>query len=130
MKTLNEKAVRILAALLKLPQPTKYGTHDTARELHAKVAHDIGRYRIINITAYRNEEEWQTREPELTILHDTLTDEYIPSNIVNDYAHINSNSANIYGGVLTVWNDKIQSDHADFANRWLENLAEQYGIDI
>lgn len=127
MKTLNERAVKILGVLLD-KHILKADSFD--KEIQAKIIHDFGRYRIITLTLFRNEEGFQWREPELTILHDTLTDEYIASNICNDFAHINSNSVTVVYGKLTVWNDKIQCDHADYAHRVLESIAHQYGIEI
>lgn len=115
MKPLNKQTVELLNILIQ---------KKTIHALRAKVLHDCGRHRIIQVIHYRFEGDWHFREPELTIIHDTRSDEYIPSNYCNDYARINSNSASIYNGKLTVWNDNIQADHTDYTHRFFEQMEE------
>ena len=125
MKTLNASAVKVLSALL---EKRHLKTDNPAKTIHTKVIYDFGRYRFITLTVLRNDEGFESREPEVTIFHDTLTDEYIPASICNDYAHINSSSASVVYGQLQVMNDKIQADHTEYAHRLLESIAEQYNI--
>ncbi len=120
MKTLNENAVRILTALIEKGKLTI----DKDKELHVQVVQDLGRYRVINLTLYRTEDDTSMREPEITLLHDTFSKEYVPSNICNDFAHIASNSATLYNGQINVWNAKIQADHTDITNDLLNKINE------
>ncbi len=120
MKTLNENAVKILTALIEKGRQTI----DENKEIHAKVVQDLGRYRVINLTLYQTEDDTRMREPEITILHETFRDEYVPSNICNDFAHIASNSATLYNGQINVWNTKIQADHTDITNDLLQKIEE------
>ena len=123
MKTLDEKAIQHLNQLLKTPKPTTCTVNGNAREVTVQVIHDFGKYRIINLTFYAYDEEWRFREPEIAIIHDTDTNEYLPSNIIYDTERINSSSAHIYNGQLTVWNDKKQADHIKVVNDLLNQIS-------
>ena len=121
MKTLNERAVKILFALIE---------KKTIHDIRTKVMHDCGRYRLISLTRHKHDEGWNWRDPEITIIHETATDSYIPSNVTYDFVGVNSNSASIYNGKLTVWNEKIQTDHADLTIGLLEEIAEMFRMEI
>ena len=125
MKTLDEKAIRTLSKLLALREPIDCEINGNPCKVCAQVLHDFGLYRIIHLIFYTYQDDWQFREPEIAIIHNTDTDEYIPSNICYDMERIASNSANIYNGQLTVLNDKVQSDHTEIANNFLHSLEEQ-----
>lgn len=128
MKKLNDTAVKVLRTLLTMKPPVKVDADGSTKEVHAKVVQDFGRYRIITLTYTQDIEGYLFREPEVTIIYDRLAGEYIPSNICYDYARVASNSASVYHGQLTVWNEKIQSDHTEIAERLLMELGEKHRI--
>lgn len=125
MKTLNEKALQILTNLLTMKPPITIDAEGNTKEVYAKVVQDFGRYRIITLTYNQDIEGYLLREPEVTIIYDRLAGEYIPSNICYDFERVNSNSASVYHGQLTVWNEKMQTDHTEIANDLLCKLGDQ-----
>lgn len=130
MKSLNQRAVEVLKLLLQSTQPVIAQTINGAREVEAKMLHKIGRYRIMSLTFYKDEDGYRFREPEITIIHDMQSDEYTPSGILYELERINSASASFFYSQLTVWNDQIQADHAEYSNRLLESIAVQCGIEV
>lgn len=128
MKTLNERAVSVLSALLDRTERIHDNDNGKVREVQAKVANTIGQYQFINLTYYLNDEGFLFREPEITICHDTKTGEYLPMSIIYEDERILSTSISLVYGRLELFNEKIQSDHAEITNRFLTELGERQGL--
>lgn len=128
MKSLNPQAVKVLTALLECEDRIHDSDKGKTREVQAEVSHTLGQYRFINLTYYQNEDGFLFREPEITICHDTKTGEYLPMSIIYEDARILSTSFNLVYGRLELYNEKIQSDHAEITNRFLAELEERQGL--
>ena len=128
MKKLNDTAVKVLTALLERKDRLSDNDNGKIREVQAKVDNTIGQYRIITLTYYLNEDGYLFREPEITICHDTQTDDYIPMSIIYEDERILSNSMSFVNGSLQLMNEKIQSDHADITTDFLAKLGERHGL--
>lgn len=128
MKTLNERAVSVLSALLNRRERIHDNDDGRVREVQAKVTHTIGQYRFINLTYYLNEDGFLFREPEITICHNTKTGKYLPMSIIYEDARILSTSINLVYGRLELYNEKIHSNHVEITNRFLTELGERHGI--
>lgn len=130
MKTLNERAISVLSALLERTERIHDNDNGKVREVQAKLTNTIGHYRFINLTYYLNEDGFLFREPEITICHDMVADEYLPMSIIYEDAQILSTSINLVYGRLELYNEKIQSDHVEITNRFLAELGERHGIGV
>lgn len=128
MKSLNPQAVKVLTALLECKERIQDNDSGKQREVQAKVANTVGQYRFINLTYYLNDEGFLFREPEITICHDTKTGEYLPMSIIYEDARILSTSINLVYGRLELFNEKIQSDHAEITDRLLTELGERQDL--
>ena len=128
MKTLSEKASQIFSALLALNQSMI--DNGKFMPVHIEVFRTVNQFKEISIAHYGSQNGDLMRDPEMVIIYDTKTGDYIPSYYRNDYAGIESFSAHVDNGYIVVRNEKIQADHTDFANQWLMNIAEQQHISI
>ena len=129
MKALNERAVKILLTLLAREQPLTDETNGKVRHIQAKMQTEIGKYRAIIFIFWEEDEFWRTKEPEITIFHDTVIDEYFPASIVYQTEQIVSNSASLIYGTLYILNEKMQTDHVEITENFLQSIAEKHSIE-
>ena len=128
MKKLNDRATKILLALLERKETLIATVNGKVRHIQAEVQTQIGKYRAIGLTFWEYEDEYRTQEPEITIIHDKVTDEYFPASIVYYNEHILSNSATLAYGELKMINEKIQTDHVEITENFLESIAEHLNL--
>ena len=124
MKALNERAVKTLLALLATDNLIICKVRGRIKYVQAEVQTEIGKYRAIALTFWEYEDEYRTQEPEITIIHDKKTDKYFPASIVYYNAHILSNSASLAYGELKMINEKIQTDHVEITENFLESIVK------
>jgi len=126
MKTLNQEASRIFSALLASNQTVI--DNGKFMPVHINLIRTVNQFKEISIAQYGSQNGDLMRDPEMVIIYNTKTGDYIPSYYRNDYMGIESFAANVENGYLVIRNEKIQADHTDFANQWLMNIAEQQNI--
>ena len=123
MKKLNEWAVKTLLTLLARENPIIDNSNGNVRHIQAEAQTEIGKYRAIALTFWEYEDEYRTQKPEITIIHNKETDEYFPASIVYYNEHILSNSATLGYGELKMINEKIQTDHVEITENFLEYIS-------
>lgn len=128
MKTLDTKAAEILRGLLAL-QTTKIDNSDGVyMPVHIEIIDRTENYNHISLAHYGEQNGDAMRDPEMMILLQFDTQQFIPYYFRNDYCGIEE-----YSFIPTVegamhFDPALQVQHTQFANQWLRNIAAQQHI--
>ena len=89
MKTLNEKASQIFSALLACNQSVI--DNSKFMPVYINLIRTVNEFKEISIAHYGSQNGDLMRDPEMVIIYDTKTGDYIPSYYRNDYMGIFKN---------------------------------------
>lgn len=96
--------------------------------VHIEIVRCTDKYNSISLAHYGEQNGDAMRDPEMKILVMFDTQQFIPYYFRNDYCGVEE-----YSFIPTVegakyFNPALQVQHAQFANQWLRNIAEQQEI--
>lgn len=128
MKTLDTKAAEILRGLLALQTAKIDNSNGIYMPVHIELTERTEKYHVFSLAHYGQQNGDAMRDPEMLILLDKATQQFIPYYYRNDYCGIEEYSFIPTPDGFQYFNPALQVQHAKFANQWLRNIATQQHI--